>query len=81
MRAAIGADHAGFSLKENLVSYLKGLGHEVHDVGAHSPDPEDDYPDYAELGILAVDLRLLASSARGFRNGHEEYATEKLKSS
>lgn len=54
MRAAIGADHAGFSLKEDLVSYLKGLGHEVRDVGAHSPDPEDDYPDYAEAVGQAV---------------------------
>jgi len=47
MRIAIGSDHAGYELKENLVSFLKGLGHEVVDLGSHSTDPVD-YPDYAE---------------------------------
>ena len=47
MRIAIGADHAGYSLKAPVDQLLSGLGHEVVDVGAYSLDPDDDYPDYA----------------------------------
>lgn len=46
MRIFIGTDHAGFELKENLVSFLRGLGHEVEDMGAHTFETLDDYPDY-----------------------------------
>lgn len=53
MKIAIGADHAGFLLKENLAELLRQLGHEVHDLGTHSTDPVD-YPDYAEAVGLAV---------------------------
>ena len=48
MRIAIGADHAGYELKAPLAELLEGLGHEVTDVGAHSVDPSDDYPDFAK---------------------------------
>ena len=47
MQIAIGADHAGFSLKEQLKPWLESKGHEVVDLGAHDLDPEDDYPDFA----------------------------------
>jgi len=47
MRIAVGADHAGFDLKQILVAYLRHRGHEVIDVGTDSDDPVD-YPDYAE---------------------------------
>jgi RpiB/LacA/LacB family sugar-phosphate isomerase len=47
MRVAIGSDHAGYELKEQLEAYLKDLGHQVSDLGTHSTDPVD-YPDYAE---------------------------------
>lgn len=47
MRIAVGADHAGFDLKEIVVAYLRHRGHEVIDVGTNSDDPVD-YPDYAE---------------------------------
>lgn len=46
MKVFIASDHAGYVLKEVLIPYLEGLGHEVEDVGAHTPEPEDDYPDY-----------------------------------
>lgn len=42
----IGADHAGFELKEQLITYLTGKGFEVKDYGCHSTDSID-YPDYA----------------------------------
>jgi RpiB/LacA/LacB family sugar-phosphate isomerase len=47
MRLAVGADHAGFDLKQILTAYLRHLGHVVVDVGTESDDPVD-YPDYAE---------------------------------
>jgi ribose 5-phosphate isomerase B len=46
MRVGIATDHGGFDLKETLVAYLRGAGHEVIDFGAHSLEPGDDYPDF-----------------------------------
>jgi beta-phosphoglucomutase family hydrolase/RpiB/LacA/LacB family sugar-phosphate isomerase len=55
MRIAIGADHAGFPLKQDLSAYLRELGHDILDIGTHSTDPVD-YPDYAEaLGKTVLD--------------------------
>ena len=51
---AIGADHAGFELKGQLIPWLQSLGHEVTDLGAHELDPEDDYPDFAAAVAEAV---------------------------
>ena len=48
MRIVIGADHAGLDLKGPLVELLRELGHEVLDIGAHSYDVSDDYPDFAK---------------------------------
>ena len=47
MKVAIGADHAGFELKGEIVRWLKSEGHQVNDTGAHNYDPADDYPDFA----------------------------------
>ncbi len=47
MKIAIGADHAGFELKQVVSQELDKLGHEVIDLGAHTFDPLDDYPDFA----------------------------------
>lgn len=46
MRVAIGADHRGYELKEQLISVLKMRGHAITDLGTHSTDPVD-YPDYS----------------------------------
>jgi ribose 5-phosphate isomerase B len=43
MRIAIGADHAGFLLKQRLIAALRQLGHEVDDYGTDSEQPVD-YP-------------------------------------
>ena len=43
---ALGADHAGWELKEALKAWLIDAGHQVLDLGTHSPDSVD-YPDYA----------------------------------
>jgi len=49
MKIAIGADHGGYDLKVLAGEWLKADGHEVLDVGAHSYDGSDDYPDFALL--------------------------------
>lgn len=46
MKIAIGADHAGYRLKDELLDFIKSLGHEVKDFGAFGPESVD-YPDYA----------------------------------
>ena len=52
MRIAIGADHAGFTLKEHLVVTLSRLGHDVDDRGTHSDTPIDYPPICAEVARL-----------------------------
>ena len=44
MRIAIGADHAGFALKQHLLATLTRLGHQIDDHGTHSSEPVD-YPE------------------------------------
>ena len=50
---ALGADHAGFSLKEDLKSWLADRGHRVIDLGTHSTDSVD-YPDFAAAVGAAI---------------------------
>lgn len=53
MRIAVGADHAGLSLKEPLVDFLMSKGWDVEDFGTFGPDSVD-YPDYAQKVSEAV---------------------------
>ncbi len=53
LRVAVGADHGGFALKQELIARLKDAC-EVRDVGAHVVDPDDDYPDFVEPVARAV---------------------------
>lgn len=46
MKIYIGTDHAGYVLKEKLMSSLKEQGYEVIDKGAFKYDESDDYPDF-----------------------------------
>ncbi|MET0850048.1 MAG: ribose 5-phosphate isomerase B [Candidatus Rokuibacteriota bacterium] len=50
---ALGADHAGWELKEALKAWLIDQGHQILDFGTHSPDSVD-YPDYAAQVAEAV---------------------------
>ena len=59
MHLTIGADHAGYRLKEDLKGFLKELGHEVEDLGTHSEEPAD-YPP------------ICAAVARAVRDGRAE---------
>ncbi len=54
MRIYVGTDHAGYVLKEKLVSFLKAQGHEVFDEGAYTYDEQDDYPDFISKVARAV---------------------------
>ncbi len=54
MKVILGADHAGYELKEALKGFVAELGHEVIDVGAYHYDPLDDYPDSARAVGEAV---------------------------
>lgn len=55
MRIAVGSDHAGFTLKEQIRRFLEDEGHEVVDVGTHSEEAVD-YPP-----ICAAAARQVAS--------------------
>lgn len=82
MKIAIGADHAGFELKNQLGNVLRQGGHEVCDFGANSTESTD-YPDYAvrvakavssgavERGVLVcgsgVGMSIAANKVRGVR--------------
>jgi RpiB/LacA/LacB family sugar-phosphate isomerase len=57
MRIAVGSDHAGFELKEDVEAALRADGHDVLDLGTNSKAPVD-YPDYAEaVGRAVVEKR------------------------
>ena len=58
LRIAIGADHGGVDLKDAVVTYLRGQGHAVDDLGTHG-HASVDYPDFADL----VTSRVLNGSA------------------
>lgn len=53
MKIAIGSDHAGFELKEKLMTYLKEQAHQVIDKGCFSADKAD-YPDYGHSVAVSV---------------------------
>ena len=53
MRIAVGADHAGYEMKQHLASWLRDAGHEITDLGTDSTAPVD-YPDFAAAVGRAV---------------------------
>lgn len=50
----LGADHAGFDMKESAKDHLDLQGYITEDLGAHTYDKEDDYPEYAAKVAKAV---------------------------
>jgi len=82
MKVAIGSDHAGYDMKENIKKYLISQNVEVIDCGTHS-DSSVDYPDYAKavctkildkettLGILVcgtgIGMSIAANKIHGIR--------------
>lgn len=53
MRIALGADHAGYPLKDAVRTAIESLGHEVVDCGTHSDDPVD-FPDITQATCAPV---------------------------
>src|SRR5690606_1955574 len=82
MRIAVGADHAGFALKQSIAEHLRAAGHEVLDLGTTSEDRVD-YPDFgaavgrsvaggdAELGVCVcgsgIGIAIAANKVPGVR--------------
>ncbi len=83
MKIAVGADHAGYAVKQAVVRRLRGQGHEVVDVGTTDDETSVDYPGYAhavagkvaagetERGILVcgtgLGMCMAANRHRGIR--------------
>ena len=82
MIIAVGADHAGYEVKDRLAKLIRSLGHTVLDRGTDGPDSVD-YPDYAEdvagrvgsgeadYGLLVcgsgIGMSIAANKVRGVR--------------
>ncbi|MFJ8475760.1 ribose-5-phosphate isomerase [Kitasatospora sp. NPDC094011] len=80
MRVYLGSDHAGYELKNHLVEWLKGAGHEPVDCGPHIYDAEDDYPPFCLRAAerTAADQDALGIVIGGSGNG-EAIAANKVK--
>ena len=78
MRIAIGADHAGFPLKQHLVATLARLGHQVDDRGAHSDAPTDYPPICAEVARLVASGRADRGVIVGGSGQGEQIAANKV---
>ncbi len=78
MRVAIGADHAGFPLKQHLVATLEKLGHTVDDHGTDSDQPVD-YPGIcAGVGQAVVDGKADRGIVLGGSGQGEQIAANKV---
>jgi len=53
MRIAVACDHAGFPLKDEVISVIQSSGNDVIDLGTYNQEPVD-YPDYAEKAARAI---------------------------
>lgn len=54
MKIFLGADHGGFYLKEKIEAYLSKRGIEWEDVGGKTLDPNDDFPQFAQMAAIKV---------------------------
>jgi len=79
MRVAIGADHAGFPLKEHLKRTLVALGHEVQDLGTASDEPVDYPPICAAVGRAVAQGRADRGIVLGGSGQGEQIAANKVR--
>lgn len=54
MKIYLGADHAGFDLKEDVFAYLAKHSINTEDIGSKQLDPNDDFPQFAQIAALKV---------------------------
>jgi len=78
MRVAIGADHAGFPLKEHLKLTLERLGHLVDDHGTHSEEPVDYPPICMAVGRTVAEGRADRGIVLGGSGQGEQIAANKV---
>lgn len=78
MRVAIGADHAGFLLKEDLKRYLQELGHDVEDHGTESGEQADYPPICAAVARSVRDGRADRGVVLGGSGQGEQIAANKV---
>jgi ribose 5-phosphate isomerase B len=79
VRIAIGADHAGFPLKQHLVQVLTERGHEVRDLGTDSPEPVDYPPIMAAVGRVVVAGEVDRGIVLGGSGQGEQIAANKVR--
>jgi ribose 5-phosphate isomerase B len=79
MRVTVGADHAGFALKQDLVHHLKELGHEVEDLGTDSEEPADYPPICAAVARAVRDGRADRGVVLGGSGQGEQMAANKVR--
>ena len=80
MRVYLGADHAGFELKNIIADQLRKNGHEIVDCGAHTYDASDDYPAYCiEAAARVVNDPGSVGIVLGGSGNGEQIAANKVK--
>src|SRR4051794_17680576 len=80
MRIAIGSDHAGYRLKEHLISVLHDDGHEVTDLGTESEEPVDYPPICAGVGREVAAGRVDRGIVLGGSGQGEQISANKVRS-
>jgi ribose 5-phosphate isomerase B len=78
-RIAIGADHAGYLLKQHLIELLRGEGHEVADLGTHSTESVDYPPICAAVGRAVRDGQADLGIVLGGSGQGEQLAANKVR--
>jgi ribose 5-phosphate isomerase B len=78
VRIAIGADHAGFALKEHLKATLARLGHSVDDHGTHTEEPVDYPPICMSVGRAVAERRADRGIVLGGSGQGEQIAANKV---
>ncbi len=79
MRIAIGADHAGFALKEHLKETIAALGHAVQDLGTHSEEQVDYPPICFAVGRAVVEGHADRGIVLGGSGQGEQIAANKVR--
>lgn len=78
MKVVIGADHAGYRLKQHLIQHLKDRGYEVEDLGTDSEEPIDYPPIAAAVGRAVVERRADRGIMLGGSGQGEQIAANKV---
>ena len=78
MKIAVGADHAGYELKTQLIEHLASSGHEVEDLGTHSNASVDYPPICAAVGRAVVEGRAERGIVLGGSGQGEQIAANKV---